>query len=70
MHADAFKEKFLFCETLSETTKTADVFGMVRSFFAKGNFILFAEMGSCDAWFCHFIENVVTHCFYKDMHWQ
>ncbi|XP_042210866.1 protein ZBED8-like [Homarus americanus] len=38
MHADAFKEEFLFCEPLLETTKASDILEMVNSFFAKQNF--------------------------------
>lgn len=50
VHADAIKEEFLFCESLSETTKAVDVFEMVKLFFTnktligKKNFILFALM--------------------------
>jgi hypothetical protein len=38
VHADAIKEEFLFCESLSETTKAVDVLEIVKSFFAKQNF--------------------------------
>ena len=38
VHADAIKEEFLFCESLSETTKAVDIFEMVKRFFYKQNF--------------------------------
>jgi hypothetical protein len=38
VHTDAIKEKFLFCESLLETTKVINVLEMVKSLFAKQNF--------------------------------
>ena len=38
IHADATKEKFLFCEPFSESTKAADVLQTVNNSFAKQDF--------------------------------
>jgi hypothetical protein len=38
VHADAIKEKFLFCKSLLETTKGVSVLKIVKCFFAKQNF--------------------------------
>ena len=38
MHADAIKEEYLFCESLSGFTKAADVLQIVNNFFAKQEF--------------------------------
>jgi hypothetical protein len=35
VHADTIKEEFLFCESLLETTKAADILEMVKRLFAK-----------------------------------
>ena len=57
MHADAFKEEFLFCEPLLETTKAADVLQIVNNFFAKQDFQLdekywksMYRRSACNAW--------------------
>ena len=46
MHTDAIKTEFLFCETLSETTKAADVLQMLNNFFAKQDFNWKRNIGS------------------------
>ena len=38
MHAGANKEEFLFCESLSESTKAAHVLQMVDNFFSRQDF--------------------------------
>ena len=79
MHADAIKEKLLFCEPLSETTKIADVLQMVNNFFAKQDFNLKRNIDSLctdgapamlgkTSGFASLVKkevshNIVTHCF-------
>jgi hypothetical protein len=50
MHVDALKDKFSFCETLSEATKAVDVFGMVKSSLPKKTSYSLHRWSSSEAW--------------------
>ena len=79
MHADAIKEEFLLCESLSETAKAADVLQMVNNFFAKQDFNWKRNIGSLctdgapamlgeTSGFASLVKKeaphiIVTHCF-------
>lgn len=84
VHPEAIKEEFLFCETLSETTKAADILQIVNNFFTEHDFEWKRNIGSLctdgapamlgkTSGFATSVKKeapqvIVTHCFLHRRH--